>query len=436
MRHRPLTSPRTPNSFTLTQMRKIAALGLSLALFGGTADAQTSNPTAVPVPDRHSGAPLVQFTLGPLVVTPTLKIGSLAIDTNVQYARTKTTDFVASAGPGLDLALPFHDQWKFEVESSAQYLYFLRTEELRRWTGLGSATLYWKGTGTRFQTAFGYTREFDRPSYEVNIRVARTIKDVSTQIERDLGRLTLAARGMYGQTRADDGQAYRGTSLSTNLSTDDFFGGLQLRYSVTPISSLLVEGGYKETHFPDASVRNFAEEFAGAGVKTTGFFKGEATAGLRRTHLLTGSISKTRPYFRANLMQQLSRRFRLTERYENNSSVSAFARDGFLPTYENRQISVDLFIELTRRFVMRLGGTRAHNISDGEIQVVTDTGEVALALRDDLVYDARADIGIRLSRTRLAAFVSYTTRHSVYFSDFGIEGLQTGIRLEYAPQNK
>lgn len=417
-------------------MRKIAALGLSLALFGSTSDAQTSNPTAVPVPDRHSGAPLAQFTLGPLVVTPTFKIGSLAIDTNVQYARTKTTDFVASAGPGLDLALPFHDQWKFEVESSAQYVYFLRTEELRRWTGLGAATLYWKGTGTRFQTAFGYTREFDRPSYEVNIRVARTIKDVSTQIERDLGRLTLAARAMYGQTRADDDQLYRGTNLSTNLSTDDFFAGLQLRYSVTPISSLLVEGGYKETHFPDASVRNFAEEFAGAGVKTTGFFKGEATAGVRRTHLLTGSISKTRPYFRANMMQQLSRRFRLTERYDNNSSVSAFARDGFLPTYENRQLSVDLFIELTRRFDMRLGGTRAHNISDGEIQVVTDTGEVAFALRDDLVYDARADIGIRLSRTRLAAFVSYTTRHSVYFSDFGIEGLQTGIRLEYAPQNK
>ncbi len=416
-------------------MRKITALGLCFSLFGSPSYAQTPPPAAAPEPDKHSGTPLGQFTLGPLVVTPTFKIGSLAIDTNVQYERKKTTDFIASVGPGLDLALPL-DQWKFDVQSSAQYLYFLRTEQLRRWTGMGSATLYWKGTGTRFQTGFGYEREFDRPSYEVNTRVARTIKDVSAQVERDLGRLTLAARGLYGQTRADEDQLYRGTDLSTNLSTDDFFGGLQLRYSVTPVSALLVEGGYKETHFPDASVRNFAEEFAGVGVKTTGLFKGEATAGLRRTHLLSGSISKTRPYFRANMMQQLSRRFRLTERYDNNSSVSAFARDGFLPTYENRQISVDLSIDLTQRIDMRLGGTRAHNISDGEIQVITDTGEVAFALRDDLVYDARADVGIRLSRARLAAFVSYTTRHSVYFSDFGIEGLQTGIRVEYAPQNK
>ena len=74
--------------------------------------------------------------------------------------------------------------------------------------------------------------------------------------------------------------------------------------------------------------------------------------------------------------------------------------------------------------------------SDPLADVFKNTGEVAFALRDDLVYDARADIGIRLSRARLAGFVSYTTRHSVYFSDFGIDGLQTGLRLEYAPQSK
>lgn len=414
-------------------MRAAVALGLGLAFFGRTSFAQASNPTATPEPGRHGGAPLAQFAVGPLIVTPTFAIGTLAIDTNVQYERQKTTDFIASAGPGLDLALPFHDQWKFEVKSSAQYLYFLRSEALRRWTGLGSATLYWEGTGTRAQTAFTYSRVFDRPSYEVNTRVARTIKDVSWEVERDLGRLTLVARGLYGQARADDGQRYRGTDISTALSTDDLFVVLQVRYSVTPLSALLVEGGYKETHFPGAEVRNFAEENAGVGVRTVGLFKGEITAGLRRTHLLVGSVSKTRPYLRGTLTQQLGRRFRLTERYDNNSSVSAFARDGFLPTYENRQLAIDLGIEFTRRIDMRLGGTRAHNISDGEIRVVTDSGEVAFALRDDLVYDARADLGIRLGRARLAVFAAYTTRHSIYFSDFGIQGLQTGLRLEYAP---
>jgi len=420
-------------------MRKVAALALGLSFFGSASYAQAPRPAPSPGTEtevRHSGAPLGQFTLGPLIVTPTFKIGSLAVDTNVQYDRQKKTDFVASAGPGLDVALPFHDQWKFEVESSAQYLYFLRTEELRRWTGLGSASLYWKGTGTRAQVSFGYSRYFDRPTYEVNTRVSRTVKDLSGKVERDLGRLTLAALALVGQTRTDDGQRYRGTNLSTTLSTDDFFGGLQLRYSVTPLSAILFEGGYRETHFPFASARNFAEEYVGAGIKTDGFFKGEAAAGVRRTHLLLGSDEKTRPYLRVGMSQRLSRRFVLSERYDDSSSVSAFSRDGALPTYGNKQLDIDLRIEFTNRVDMRLGGTRARVVSDGEIQVVTDSGEISFARRDDLVYEARADLGIRLGRARLAGFVSYTTRESVYFSDFGIQGLMSGIRVEYAPQAK
>jgi hypothetical protein len=83
---------------------------------------------------------------------------------------------------------------------------------------------------------------------------------------------------------------------------------------------------------------------------------------------------------------------------------------------------------------MRLGGTRARLVSDGEIQVVIDSGEIATAIRDDLVYEARADLGFRLGRSRLSGFVSYTTRQSVYFADFGIKGLMSGARVEYAPQ--
>ncbi len=414
-------------------MRRAYAIGLSLVLLGNASYAQDPNPAATPAPDTHSGTPLGQFKIGPLIVTPTIKIGSLGIDTNVQYERQRTTDFVASAGPGLDLALPFMDHWKFDVESSGQYLYFLRTEQLRRWTGLGSATLHWKGIGTGAHLGFGYNRDFSRPSNEVNTRVSRTIKNVSGEVERDLGRFTLLARGLYGETRADAGQLYRGTDLTTALSTDDLSAALQLRYSLTPLTALVGEGGYKETRFPGAPVRNFAEESAGAGLRTAGFFKGEATAGVRRTHLLTGGIPKLRAYVRANLSQRLGRRFRLTERYDDTSSVSAFARDGLLPTYENRQFDLNLGVELTNRVDMRLGAGRAHNLSDGEVRVVTDSGQVAFAPRDDVIYDARADLGIRLGHARLSGFVSYTTRHSVYFSDFGIQGLLAGARVEYAP---
>lgn len=91
-------------------MRVVAALGVFLALSGARSRAQDSTPAPGPcrdTGDEHSGAPLGQFTAGPFIITPTFRIGSLAVDTNVQYQRDRRTDFVASAGPGLDIALPF-----------------------------------------------------------------------------------------------------------------------------------------------------------------------------------------------------------------------------------------------------------------------------------------------------------------------------------------
>ncbi len=155
---------------------------------------------------------------------------------------------------------------------------------------------------------------------------------------------------------------------------------------------------------------------------------------MRRTELLRGTAEKTQPYFRADLRQQLGRRFALTERYTHESAVSAFATDGDLPTFERRSLDVMLAIEITRRIDMRFGGARDRTVSDGLVAVVLDDGTTGRAKRDDVSYVARADVGMRLGRARTSIFVSYTTRESLFFSDFGIQGFQAGARVEYAPQ--
>ena len=83
---------------------------------------------------------------------------------------------------------------------------------------------------------------------------------------------------------------------------------------------------------------------------------------------------------------------------------------------------------------MRLGGTRSRLLSDGVVRVILDSGETAVAKRDDLIYVGHVDLGIRLGKTRTSVFASYTNRESLYFSDFGIHGLLAGARVEYAPQ--
>jgi|CXWL01.1.fsa_nt_gi hypothetical protein len=418
-------------------MRVVAALGVFLALLGARSQAQDSAPAPAPSPKpqtKHSGAPLGQFTAGPFIITPTFQIGSLAVDTNVQYQRERRADFVASGGPGLDIALPFHDHWMLDIQGSSQYFYFHRTKDLRRWTGGGAVTLLWATTGTRASLSTTGSRDFSRPNFEVDTRVVSTQNNVSGTIERDLGRLTLVARAVLNRTKLDKGQEFRGADLTTALTTNRLAAAPELRYRLTPLSSLLVEGGYEATRFPNAQTRNFHQESVGLGILTTGLLKGQVTAGIRWNKLSGGGASKNQPYLRGSLSQQAGRRLTLRESYTQESAVSAFAVDGSLPTFERRGLSLDISILLTSRVDLRLGGTYETVKSDGLVNVILDDGTKATALRDDVAYIGRADLGIRLGRARLGLFTTYTTRESLFFSDFGIDGLQAGARVEYSPR--
>ncbi len=422
-----------PNWITLRIMRLASLAVLSLLLVAQRIEAQTANPAPTPRSEEHSGAPLLQFGVGPLTVTPTFRIGTLAVDTNVQYQRTRKPDFVASAGPGLDIALPFLDHWKLEVQGNSQYFYFHRTKQLRRWTGGGATSLRWATTGARASISTGVGREFTRPNFEVDARVALKQTNIAGSFERDLGRLTLALRADLGATRVEKGQEYRGADLFASLSTDRYNIEPRFHYRLTPLSSLIVEGTYAATSFPEAPARDFRQQSAGIGLMTRGFFKGQVTAGFRQNKLKSGIASKGQPYLRGDLAQQLGRRLTLKETYAHESSVSAFAVDGSLPTFERRALTVELTVQLASRVDLRLGGTVDKLKSDGQVRVVLDDGSIGRGKRDDLAYVTNADLGIRLSRARVAGFVSYTTRKSQFFSDFGIQGFQAGARVEYAP---
>lgn len=431
----PHQSPSSANSFTLQSMRFVRVFCFLLALVPVSAFAQvpSAGSAGAEQDGKHSGAPLAQFNAGPIVVTPTFRIGTLAVDTNVQYQRQRKADFVASAGPGLDIALPFLDHWKLDILGSSEYYYFHRTKELRRWTGGGTSSLFWRGTGTRVALTGRLNRDFSRPSFEVDTRIASRQSLATLSLERDLGKLTLQALTSFSGMQVEDGQSFRGQDLVSALTTRRYHGTFELRFGLTPLTSLLSEVTYEETHFPNAAIRNFAQQNVGLGILTNGLVKGRATAGLRRTALLNGHVSKSRPYFRADLHQQLGKRLRLAERYANESTVSAFATDGELPTFERRSIDVDLTIQLSSRIDMKIGGGQDKIQSDGLVRVVTDNGSIVRARRDDVAYIGRSDVGMRLGRARLSVFVTYTTRQSQFFQDFGIDGLQAGARVEYSP---
>lgn len=416
-------------------MRHVVFGSLCLVLASSRGYAQEPEPPAVAAdPAKHSGAPLGQFALGSLVVTPTFKVSSLAVDTNVRFLTERKADFLAAGGPGLDLALPFLDHWKIDIQGAAQYFYFQRTKELRRWAGGGDAALLWATTGTRASLSGRAARDFSRPNFEVDARVVSTQRGVALTLERDLGRLTMTANTAFDRMEVDNGQVYRGADLTAALTNDRITIRPQFTLKLTPFSSFLVESALQSSRFPEASDRNFREDSLGAGLRTTGLLKGQVTAGVRRNRLSSGGSSTVQPYLRGDLRQQAGRRFRFREAYAHESMVSAFAARGSLPTFERRSLILELGIEFSRRIDMRWTGTQEKVRSDGLVSVVLDNGTTVTARRDDVAYIIQGDLGMRLGGARLALFASFTTRESLYFSDFGIEGLQAGARVEYSPR--
>lgn len=195
---------------------------------------------------------------------------------------------------------------------TSQYFYFHRSNELRRWTGGGGVALLWATTGTRASLFTAANRDFSRPSFEVDARVVSTQNNIAGTLERDLGRLTLAVRGLFTRSMLDDGQEFRGADLTIGLTTNRFAFTPELRYRLTPLSSLLIEGVMKPPGFRNAGTRNFHQESVGLGFLTTGFFKGQVTAGIRRNKLAAGGASNDQFYLRGNLAQRLGRRLNLS----------------------------------------------------------------------------------------------------------------------------
>src|SRR5258708_5010926 len=108
---------------------------------------------------------------GPLWITPRFRLGTAGIDTNVFYTATeRRTDFHASGGPGLETVLPFGAA-RLILDGNFTYLYFARTQSQRRWAEDAKARLEVGRGRARAGVEQLYAHTFERPSYEVDLRV-------------------------------------------------------------------------------------------------------------------------------------------------------------------------------------------------------------------------------------------------------------------------
>ncbi len=199
------------------------------------------------------------FRLGTLYLTPYLNIGSLGVDTNVFYTPTdRQSDFMASGGPGLEIVRPLDPKAnsRIRLDGGADYLYYARTDALRRWNGHGSALLELHGVKTDLVIEERWARTFSRPSYQVDARLQQETEGTRGLLKRRFAeRFELALFGERQRLRADS-QDYLGTNLRQTMSEDRYDAGGELRIALT-VKTQLVGGGeeswYRFPYLPDAT---------------------------------------------------------------------------------------------------------------------------------------------------------------------------------------
>jgi hypothetical protein len=409
-----------------------------LLLLGGLAasglDAQ--QPVAAAPPETARPNEPFRIRLGPFRLYPYIRIGEVAVDTNVYYTQdARTTDLVASGGPGLRLTLPLG---RFELygDGNVDYYWFLHTVQERRFGGQAGGGLIWETSRHALTASRFFIRDYRRPTREVDRRVEQDRWRDEAVLLLGLGRVDLLPAYYGERSEVPQGTFYLGTDLGTTLTQDVKQAVLELDWHLTGKTSFVMFGDQEWRRFEGDPTRDSDSNRAAAGfqVLSQTRLSGRAVGGVRFIRPLDpragGELQK--PFVDTDLDWILGAKTRLSAAYRYDTQYSAFdSVSGRLPITAVQDARLEFQRFLGRRFDIRLdGGLTA--FENGVPVVVADENGRQLVKRDDLFYNAGIDLGFHWGKLRIGAMARYDERQSNY-DYFGVDGLIVGARIGFNP---
>jgi hypothetical protein len=352
-------------------------------------------------------------------VTPSFRISSLGVDTNVFYTPTdRRSDFIAHGGPGLEMVVPLHGALKLRADGTLGYLYYARTESQRRLTGGGLGRLAYEGTRLHTGAQYAYTRSYGRLGFEVDRRVAQEEQRAQADLRYGIGpRFAFGVRATSARYDIDAGQEFFGADLRRNLTRDTYGGAANLSYALTPKTSLVVEADHQADRFVLDDTRDTDSNRLGGGfvLNSTTFLSGHVMAGARSIRVLAlPDADRVEPYVNADLIYHFGPRTRLGAAYSRDVGFSAFAvAAGDVPTLTTESVRVRVEKGLWRRLDLRLHAGLTQLKSDAPVLIEAPIEGPISARRNDRAREAGADLGYAFwSRLRIGLAATWTERRS------------------------
>lgn len=223
---------------------------------------------------------------GPFYITPGLVLRDLGVDSNVfNEPEDPKSDFTFTLGPKADIALPVAHTLLLQSAVGADFTYYQKYSNQRSVSPriAPRATVFFNrlslfGEGT-------YSRNRQRPNYEIDVRALRTERmvggGIAYQFSPKLG-IELAAR--TSDVKYAAGETFLEVSLRETLDRKSDTYATTVRYAVTPLTTIVMKAEQTQDRFEFSQERDADTLRVTPGVEfnARALISGSAYVGVRR----------------------------------------------------------------------------------------------------------------------------------------------------------
>lgn len=374
-----------------------------------------------------------RFRLGPLRLTPGIRITSLGIDSNVfNEADDPKSDTTAAIGPGVELWMRLAGT-RLSGKFGGQYLYFKEFDNQRSWNTANEAL--WEIPLSRLTPFIAGTlvNSSDRQGYEIDSRARR--HDDSYTVGSGLrlsGKTSLVVSFRRANAEYDDDEdnLSLGRDLAAALNRREDLTQVQLRYALTPLTTFVVNTDFGRDRFKITDVRDAdsVRVMPGFELKPAALISGRAFVGYRQFTPLSTNLPEYRGVVAAVDATYIKGSTRFITRVERDIAYSFQATRPYYAL-------TDLELTVTQRMLSawellgRAGHQRLAYRQLSAAGLAVDGG------KPDRGYVFGAGAGYRLGEAlRVGVDANYYTRRSEIEGRRDYEGLRVFGSIIYGRQ--
>jgi hypothetical protein len=368
-----------------------------------------------------------RFRLGPLRFTPSIALTNLGVDDNVfNDDLDPKQDTTAAVGPAVKLWMHVGKSL-LTGQVSAQYLYFRRYDNQRTWNTTDE--LKWEfplGRLTPF-IAGSYMNTKERPGFEIDSRAHQRADAVRLGTSVRLSGVTsLVLTGTRTTTAFDEGETFLGADLARALNGTSQTEAAQLRFNLTPLTTLVVGGEALQDRFKFDPIRNAnsIRVLPGFELKPSALISGKVLVGFRRFDALSRAVPDYTGLAAAVDATYVAGSTRFAVRVARDLSFSFEETD---PYYALTDMGLVITERVTRVWDLVARGGR-QTLDYKRLTSVT----TALSPLSYVIRQYGGGLGYRVGQTlRLGFDAVYYRRNSSQIAQRDFKGLRYGASISY-----